>query len=381
MSLQAHLAVQRNPFSTAVPSAKVCDGKASSSCSERINHSFQVSSMKDFCTIALIPSFSSPCQFVHSPRSVIVAPSTTPSVDEELVVKFNSEEMMFGFKRIDTTTVNAGGPSGRGSAQNIGSVLTDVDLLQAGEAFPPAAVESGLTTGSRKWILDRSAAAPDRARILSQGLRITPINNSESNNGWFEAIRVPSAYALDEMSIALITPVPADAAGFGAVTLDPKQWEDGLMDRFANWANCPGYISGKLRDIGKHMFYLQTQGDREFVKQPASFPLQTDDPVTTTTARVIGVAKGEMNTSTDDLGIFDTNFDTVLIRIHCLPVQTDTLATALHCHVVAHYECVFDSRSTFKKFETRTLANEDAVKAVDRSIRRDPKPSILRYGN
>jgi hypothetical protein len=63
MSLAAHLAVQRNPFSTATGTAKVCDGAVPLLCGERSLFSFTIPVVKGLATLVLTHAYS--CLLIH----------------------------------------------------------------------------------------------------------------------------------------------------------------------------------------------------------------------------------------------------------------------------------------------------------------------------
>lgn len=178
----------------------------------------------------------------------------------------------------------------------------------------------------------------DRFRLVSAAMRLTCINGSETLNGWFEAIRVNCEYA------------DGDVGSDGYVAI--AGIEDAIVSS-TNWAQSPSYVTGRLRDIGKHTFYLKNINNHEFIP--------TND-----------ARKG-----------LDTNYDIVLIRIHSIAVPgTDSAAqaqqTAVHVHVVKNWELVYDAKSPLSRYHTSCPVWKAGVDNVKKAMARDPKASMIR---
>lgn len=312
MSLQSHLAVMRNAFSTATTAPKVPDGKVSSSVGQRNASSFTLNSAEGKITIALTPSLAVP--MLHCIESAV-------------------------------------------TQAKLNCVINNPELCFKAPSKTPAGVFSG----------NKDISALDRFRVVSQGLRLTPINNSESNNGWFEAIRVIQSYDRKNLTAYVSTasgsstgsPQTGDAnqmtdantaAATGGFSIGVAS-EDSLIAT-VNWANHPSYVTGKLRDIGKHLFSLQTVSDRELL------PL-TDD------------------LTSGHLGI-DTSFDTIYVRIHSTPSNDLGTQTAIHVHMVQNVEGTYDASSPMSRYHSSSFSAPGAVINTNRSINRDCKASTIR---
>jgi len=184
----------------------------------------------------------------------------------------------------------------------------------------------------------KTASNIDRFRLVSAAMRLTCINGSETLNGWFEAIRVNCEYA------------DADVTSDGFVAIGSI--EDDIVSS-TNWAQSPSYVTGRLRDIGKHTFYLKNINNHEFIP--------TND-----------ARKG-----------LDPNYDIVLIRIHSIAVPgTDSAAqaqqTAVHVHVVKNWELVYDAKSPLSRYHTSCPVWKAGVDNVKKAMARDPKASMIR---
>lgn len=183
-----------------------------------------------------------------------------------------------------------------------------------------------------------TSGAIDRFRLVSAGIRLSCINGSETMNGWFEAVRVTSDY---------------DDSDFSGQIISPAAFESGIVYD-SNWAASPSYVTGRLRDIGKHTFYLKNINTYEF----------------------------QSSVSGPKFG-FDTNYDTILIRIHSLGGADGTtlaanLQTAVHAHIVKNWELVYDAKSPLSRYHTSCPAWKTGVENVKKAMSRDPKASMIR---
>lgn len=295
MSLQDHLAVMRNPFSTATTTPKVCDGKVGHSVGVREANAFTVSSLKGTLHYILYPGLGSGLTVIDNIGGT--ATSTPPRDDK---VAYNGLELT------------------------------------------SAALASTDTTGLKK------NEAPDRWRIVSQGLRLTPINNSENNNGWFEAIRVPFAY--DEKSLLnrpLNNTATPPVAVQAAVCINPTF--EGQILTSNQWAKHPSYVTGRLRNLEKHMFYLQPNQDREFVNNIDTLNTQ-----------------------------MDSNYDIICIRIFASPAATDGQTLNVMHHMVQNFEFLFDAKNERSRYHSPSINYQAAVTKNDKFLNRDPKASTIR---
>jgi hypothetical protein len=181
--------------------------------------------------------------------------------------------------------------------------------------------------------------APDKFRLVSGGLRLSAVNAAEYNNGWFEAIRVDSRIR------------PTDWVTLNGGSTPATGFENGLLTS-SNWCNHPSYVTGRLSNLYKHQFNLQNINNRDFISANAN-------------------ATANAN--------YDDGFDIVLVRISS--VATTTIQPAIHYHMCANWETVYDAGTQGSKWHSPCLAAEGLVKKVDQAIKRDPKASIIRSPN
>lgn len=302
MSVNAHLAVQRNAFSTAAAAAKVCDGKVSSSIAERS---------------ANAKSYNSP----DGEQIFVLMPSI-----------FNHE------------------------VRYVGTTTNGVTTFSTGES--PVSIH-GFSNVTTDLIEKNDPISPDQYRLVSAAMRLSPINASESNQGWFEAIRIRPSWS--KSSFTFIS-TPANQTTPKPVILpNLNLFEDGTL-RSDNWANDPSYVTGRLRELGKHTFYLQPTNERSFKKWPRS------------------VNQASLTTFAEQPCGFDTDFDIICVRIHSAPAPatSNTLFQSIHCHVVKNWETMYDTSNVNCRFHSATYSAESAVKYTDKQMTRDPKASMIR---
>jgi hypothetical protein len=199
MSASDHCAVIRNAFSTATTSAKIPDGSVGLSTSGRYAKSFSLSSFDSVAEILLYPGFFS---------SISV-----------------------------------------GAKQTSDGNHMQTDYIHDLPSRQSTIITSGVVDGSTNTdvTLDFAEACPNKWRVVSQNLRIALVNNVQTNDGWFEAIRI-SPSSSEYYSNAY----EKDSKSYIAPNL--SLYEDNILsfgvdiDRTGNkdWANNPSYISGKL---------------------------------------------------------------------------------------------------------------------------------------
>jgi len=164
----------------------------------------------------------------------------------------------------------------------------------------------------------------DKWRIVSQALRITLINNSDENDGWWEAVRVQvgisSNFLLDDTAQGVIVGTSSPATSLPGVDITRQMVEN------------PTYVSGKLRDIHRHLFQLAPQGsDHDFIEMSPSHPNE---------------GFGASDT------IIDKNYDAIYIRIHGRTGLTSP--TRIMTHMVSNQEVVYDEGSTLCRYHSET---------------------------
>jgi len=170
-------------------------------------------------------------------------------------------------------------------------------------------------------------------RLVSCGLRLQLLNNSDENEGWFECIRYQvypkstEALAITPKDGLLVIEGPSNTAlpGYDAGGGAPNLCEH------------PTYQSGKLRHLNRMIFkLLANTGDHEFIN-------------------VDNAVKTEQ--------LMDPSFDCLLFKIHGRsPVGTGAQPTKLLIHSISNQEIVYDESSTLSRYmNANKLSNRAAV--------------------
>lgn len=159
-------------------------------------------------------------------------------------------------------------------------------------------------------------------RIVSQAIKFTLVNNSDENDGWWEAIRVSVANNT--------TAFAADANGF----YTSASGLPGVDETSTSLVEHPSYITGKLRDIHRFHFQLKPHtDDHDFVTLPRTIPQATYE---------VGATSP----------LIDESMDAIYIRIHGRAgAETPTRVMA---HIVSNQEVIYDESSHFSRFMSET---------------------------
>lgn len=169
-------------------------------------------------------------------------------------------------------------------------------------------------------------------RVVSSGLRIALINNSDNNEGWWQAIRVRidlNDLKLNEVGggnpSRILKPMnnanpPVVVNSFPGVSMNAELVEH------------PTYQSGKLRDIHKHLFQLNPENEKHHfqVLEKAVVPKACVDPA----------------------------YDAVYIRIH------GNQSTMMLFHNVMNQEIIYDESATLARYQSECEAPKIDIEKV-----------------
>jgi len=189
--------------------------------------------------------------------------------------------------------------------------------------------------------LSMSGQAIHKWRVVSQALKITLVNNSDENDGWFECIRVQGA------SDSGFDMVPA--ADDGQLIIAGSGIQIPAISS-TNMVEHPTYVTGKLRDIHRYLFHLMPQGNdhefetmlRDYVSEDQLRPDQLDN----------------------------NGYDMVFIRVHG---RTGSSPTRLMLHVVSNQEIVWDESSSNTRFHSEAKGNRAVFDRSKRARQENPE--------
>lgn len=178
-------------------------------------------------------------------------------------------------------------------------------------------------------------------RGVSCAMKVTLVNNSDENDGWFEAIRVQgsdtSGFALTEVAAGLAV-IAAGAGPLPAINVG-----------ITNLVEHPTYITGKLRDIHKYMFQLNPQGsDHEFEILPRN---------------------GNIREATEAY-LDNENFDFIYLRVHGRAGASTP--TRLMIHTIFNQEIIYDEASTMVRYHGNTRGSAAMVAVARKRLMQNP---------
>lgn len=196
-------------------------------------------------------------------------------------------------------------------------------------------------SGTTTYEQTSDATLCNKWRTVSCGMNISLINNSDTDEGWFEAIRLsPSSSANPPLVNNACAFDVNDPTGYPGCKLDSE-----------NLVHQPSYVSGKLRDIHKYLFALNPHsGDHEFnnlVKQGG----QTKD-------------------------LYDQSHDAILVRIYGKPDETTVLVHSAH-----NQELFYDEECPMSRFHGPTRTYPASVAKANRACQSRVGAGILVVGN
>lgn len=211
--------------------------------------------------------------------------------------------------------------------------------------------EDGIATYTSLTVKEDSI---DKWRMVSQGLRLSLVNNTEENDGWFEYIRVPVDIRTSDWAWASNSD-PDIRAG----SLIPRP--DSIKGLTTNMVDHVTYQSGKLRDIHRYAFILQNAGeDHEFRSISGEYgqvfgtEISTsgpDAPVGNTIYQLNATAAGSMMVR----DFIDTSYGMIILKIHGNSSIGSATGTKLMFHMVSNHELIYDNKSPLSRFHTRAV--------------------------
>jgi len=191
------------------------------------------------------------------------------------------------------------------------------------------------------------SASIHKWRIVSQALKITLVNNSDENDGWFEAIRVQgSADSGFGPATQLDGSPPGVYVGADVAGVLPALSATSLVEH-------PTYVTGKLRDIHRYMFHLMPQGnDHEFNIMPRTV---------------------ETNEEFVQSCLDNESYDSVFIRVHG---RTGSAPTRLMLHVISNQEVVYDEGTFMTRYHSEARGNQASMARIKAARQNNPANSL-----
>lgn len=206
-------------------------------------------------------------------------------------------------------------------------------------------------------------------RTVSQGLTLGLLNPAESDDGWWEMVRVTDTVDPDDYQVK--NRIETTATAFGSVTPHGKL-VNSLITR--NLGNNNSYRTGLLRDIHNEYFQLlPSYKDHDFLQQADEMDFQGTDINASMVSGAIENGRYVKFDNTDDSknfinGKIDPSYDMVYIRIHG---RTSGEATRLHYNLCANHEVTYASTDIEGRFMTPTVKNTSGVEKTKDAMHAD----------
>jgi hypothetical protein len=202
-----------------------------------------------------------------------------------------------------------------------------------------------------------------RWRIVSQGLKLSLVNNADENDGWFECVRYTLAdgqlnFTYNRRNQCMT------CSGFGRVDAPTTTTDaDGIFDpsqlNSLSMIQHPTYVSGKLRDIHKYNFHLKPHDtDHDFRLLKEAYPYQLPRTTTTTNETPeVRDARWNADQRREEFNndALDHSMDVLHIRIHGRPggTTTDDTPTRVMAHVCCNQEIMYREGSILSQMHTK----------------------------
>lgn len=209
--------------------------------------------------------------------------------------------------------------------------------------FPSTANPDLVDLNGSIIIEDETLFQLNKWRLVGQASSFSLVNNSDENEGWYEAIRVDPKWSCRGVNsfVTVANPGEVDTTANGGsaeVLVGRGQPEFDqtrtnlrdvvpFIDLGADWSNHPSYVTGKVRDIHQGIFKLNsTQSDHDFSE------------ICTTSDNNLEELKS----------IIDINYDCIAVRIHGRARPSTITAeppTRIMIHTIAHQEMIFEENT------------------------------------
>lgn len=206
-------------------------------------------------------------------------------------------------------------------------------------------------------------------RVVSYGLLLSLVNNSEENDGWWEACRITPSNDIRQYGVTVAGTGGSAEGPYGTQPL--TFWHDIPVLTSSEMLNQASYTTGKLRNIHNVLFQLNPEyEDREFVdlskettmRVPSlsaayGIPLDAGNNAYPpgATQWLGGKCERSDNSSPriNDEAVsqfIDGAFDAIFIRIHGVDNSSGRSPSRLTMHSVMNQEIVYDEKALNAKF-------------------------------
>lgn len=200
-------------------------------------------------------------------------------------------------------------------------------------------------------------------RVVSQGMKLSLVNNADENDGWFEAVRLTISQEPDNWRIDYpLNPAIQAAGKHGAngLVIRPKSDSNGAIIQGINRVNFvenATYRTGKLRDIHKHAFILKADSnDHDFIQlHPSVISGTGDGPLIDDDFGALQPNNNACQRLSDML--FDKSMDMIVVVVHGRVSGSSTAPqnpSNILAHLVANHEMCYEPSTQLARFHSES---------------------------
>jgi hypothetical protein len=246
----------------------------------------------------------------------------------------------------------------RDSAARLG--LGDLTAAQANAATKANPIQHGITqVGLHQW------------RLVSEALRITPLNTDQENDGYFDCCRIKLPFNENYYDLKEKEGVPGEA------WLVPNvRFYNALVDR--DISDQSSYMAGALKDIHQHQFDLHhLTEDHPFTVVPYETDIGYFNDLTDADGTIVDANRrfplnaGEAGARSLVNSIVDQNVDMVMIRVWGRTALADqpSVVSKLLIEVALNTEVVYAEGNALARFHQNQQYSAKAKAAGNRAKR------------
>ena len=205
-------------------------------------------------------------------------------------------------------------------------------------------------------------------RLVSSGVKISLVNNDETNDGWFEAVRINNCMANEDFMLTTMNNSNVNSLGVVTPSINFAQ----QMENETSLVEESSYQTGLLKDIHKYTFNLHPTTDQiEFKTLHEEYNLRNnnpDDPVTNSVGQN-DIIRTNVDYHNNKVALFDNgsqraqNFvekmvcrdhDMIYIRVHGRATNSETdVSSQLLLHATSNYEVMYDASNDLSKYQLK----------------------------
>lgn len=208
-------------------------------------------------------------------------------------------------------------------------------------------------------------------RLVSQGMRLSLLNNDEENEGWWEACRIYNPCSVNDWIFSEHDAAPGDKSAY---TVIPH----GVMNKIVadDISNTNSYSTGLLRDIGKVAFKLNPiKEEHDPQWQRASWSpdsevadyKHSDTPGAGTEGHFFTFNAGANHVKNYLEEIIDQSHDMVYVRIHGRDTGAGgaLMSSKLHLNVISNQEIMFENDERESRFQSLSFKHSKMGHALN----------------